>query len=313
MSVSSKIARIAAVLFSLTLLVAYVWHSQVTPNAPPPDPLGLNAVELELQPEVVEFEGFINHGSPVPAKQRSGNELRIISSKAINQPVFSVRHGPFRWRQPAQNERLEIRFGQFGVEINGKPGPGHDRSANTRTEVPYRRQPSFWQRLFGKKPVNHDQQAFPPVSKRNGSDLRIISSKVINQPIFSVRKLEPETPEFRAATEDFKVLGLQMVKDLEVVPGIVTTAPQPAGFLLKRPADSLQQPEAINRILFDDDAAASSEKMLTPEKLSEDYYRALEMRRPMMSGSKSGMVRFDATPSMTNPVLPIKPAPALRP
>jgi hypothetical protein len=313
MSAPSKIARIAVVMFSLTLVVGYVWHSHVTPNTPPPDPLGINGIDLELEPEVVEFEGFINHGSPVPAKQRSANELRIISSKVINQPVFSVRHGPFRWKQPAQKEQLKIRFGQFGVEINGKPGHGSDSPANTRIEVPYRRQPSFWQRLFGKKRVNFDQQAFPPGSKRNGSDLRIISSKVINQPIFSVRNQEPETPELRATTSDFQALGLQMVKDLEIVPGIVTTAPQPAGFLLKRPADSLQQPEAIKRILFDADAAASSEKMLTPEKLSEDYFRALEMRRPMMSGSKSGMVRFDTTHSMTNPVLPIKSAPAFRP
>ncbi len=82
MSRSSKFARISVVLFSLTLLAGYVWHSQVTPNTPPPDPLGLNAVELELRPEVVD---------PVPSGERPTNDLRIIGSKSVNQPVFSVR------------------------------------------------------------------------------------------------------------------------------------------------------------------------------------------------------------------------------
>ncbi|MFN0079474.1 MAG: hypothetical protein ACKVY0_23665 [Prosthecobacter sp.] len=91
MNLPPKIARVTVVLFSLTLLVAYVWHSQVTPNTPPPDPLGLNTAELELQPEVAEFEGFINHGSPAPSGERPASDLRIISSKVINQPVFSVR------------------------------------------------------------------------------------------------------------------------------------------------------------------------------------------------------------------------------
>jgi hypothetical protein len=82
MNMASKLARIAVVLFSLTLLVAYVRHVHVTPNTPPPDPLGLNAVE---------FEGFIDHVSPTPSGERPASDLRIISSKVINQPVFSVR------------------------------------------------------------------------------------------------------------------------------------------------------------------------------------------------------------------------------
>ncbi len=211
MNMASKLARIAVVLFSLTLLVAYVWHSHVTPNTPPPDPLGLSTVELELQPEVAKFEGFINHGSPTPS---------------------------------------------------------------------------------GERPAN---------------DLRIISSKVINQPIFSVRKLEPETPEFRVVTADFKLLGLQMVKDLEVVPGIVTTAPQSAGFLLKRQADSLEQPEAIKRVMFDNDSAARNERMMTPEKLWENFH----VQMTMMSGSKSGRVFQPSLFNFQRPLLktdiPLKP------
>lgn len=71
MTQRSSIARIIAVTSSLTLLVAYVWHSQVIPNTPPPDPLGLSSVEL------------------TPAPTRS--DLRIITSKSISQPIFSVR------------------------------------------------------------------------------------------------------------------------------------------------------------------------------------------------------------------------------
>lgn len=197
----SKLARSAAVLFSLSLLTAYVWHSHVTPNTPPPDPLGLNGIELTLEPGDVEFGGFVAYGSPVPAYPvsaqeliRTGSpapafrppqELRIISSKVINQPIFTPQHAPFRWIQDAKKGEREIQFGQFGVEINGRPG----LVDGTGTQVPYRHRGSFWQRLFGKNRANHDLQEPPPASGKNASDLRIISSKVINQPVFSVRKI----------------------------------------------------------------------------------------------------------------------------
>ena len=71
MTQRSSIARIIAVTSSLTLLVAYVWHSQIIPNTPPPDPLGLSSLEL------------------TPASTRS--DLRIITSKSISQPIFNVR------------------------------------------------------------------------------------------------------------------------------------------------------------------------------------------------------------------------------
>lgn len=196
MSVPSRLARVAVVLFSLTLLAGYVMYSHVTPNSPPPDPLGLNSLELTMEPEVVEFDGFVNYGSPVPnipavAQQGVGaessapifrppQELRIISSKVINQPVFSVRHGPFRWRQPEPKKELEIEFGQFGVEVNGKRGLGHASRATTETDVPHRRSAGFWQRLFGRKQANHDQRASSSVTKTDGSNLRVISATGIN-------------------------------------------------------------------------------------------------------------------------------------
>jgi hypothetical protein len=92
------------VLSSLTLLAAYVWHSHVTPNTPPPDPFGLNTIELELKPEVVEFEGFIDYGNLRPRNDQTGSEIRIISSKVINQPIFSVHK--FTWAfVPGPEER----------------------------------------------------------------------------------------------------------------------------------------------------------------------------------------------------------------
>jgi hypothetical protein len=38
MNLRSMLARVAALLFSLSLLAAYVVYSHVTPNTPPPDP-----------------------------------------------------------------------------------------------------------------------------------------------------------------------------------------------------------------------------------------------------------------------------------
>lgn len=120
----SFIARILALASSLALLAAYVWHSQITPNTPPPDPLGLNA----LEPEVVEFD------HPTPAR----SDLRIITTKSISQPIFSVRKlSP--WKRPMMpgsksapieisrhsfrlNEGLKT-FDLFGQQAPAKPAP----------------------------------------------------------------------------------------------------------------------------------------------------------------------------------------------
>jgi len=58
-------------------------------------------IDLSLSPEVVEFDGFVNYGSPIngprydPASIASGNPSGIvpfvITPNVINQPVFSVR------------------------------------------------------------------------------------------------------------------------------------------------------------------------------------------------------------------------------
>lgn len=126
----SKLARAAVLLSSGALLVAYVAYSHITPNSPPPDPLGLSSaevsttadtIELTLEPEVVEFDSFINYGTPVPPTpaSRSPQELRIISSKVINQPIFSVPRGPFSRRQPSPKQKPKVRLDQFGVQLDG--------------------------------------------------------------------------------------------------------------------------------------------------------------------------------------------------
>ncbi len=128
MTQRSSIAKIIAVASSIALLAAYVWHSQITPNTPPPDPLGLNALELTLEPEVVEFDA--------PAQTRS--DLRIITTKSISQPIFSVRKlSP--WKRPIMpgsksapieisrhsfrlNEGLKT-FDLFGQQPPARPAP----------------------------------------------------------------------------------------------------------------------------------------------------------------------------------------------
>lgn len=78
------LARVATLLFSLTLLAGYVFYSHVTPNAPPPDPLGINAIKVMFEPDVAEVKSFPDQSGPV-------TDFRIIGSKAINQPIFQVR------------------------------------------------------------------------------------------------------------------------------------------------------------------------------------------------------------------------------
>lgn len=126
----SKLARAAVLLSSCTLLVAYVAYSHLTPNSPPPDPLGLSSagasnpsdtIDLEIKPEAAEFDPFLNYGTPVPPTpaSRSPQELRIISSKVINQPIFSVPRGPLSGRQPSPKQKPKVRLDQFGVQLDG--------------------------------------------------------------------------------------------------------------------------------------------------------------------------------------------------
>ena len=164
MSAASKFLRAAVLASSVTLLAGYVVYSHVTPNTPPPDPFGLNGIELTMEPEVIEFEGFINDGVPVPPGNRSDKELRIISSKNITQPIFSTRKSNSQSRAQVVDPR-----------------------------------PTFWSRLFNSKSAGQH----PPDSAKSGQEIRIISSKVINQPVFSVRTIHWGFIESPEATDPF--------------------------------------------------------------------------------------------------------------
>ncbi len=132
MSILSKAARIAALLFSLTLLAGYVVYSHVTPNMPPPDPLGLNEFESRQEPDASAFGGMVKADNTQPSSKRSGNALRIISSKVINQPVFSVMRVSLPWEttRSSWNRRKgdpfsikpDIRYEGYGINLSGFAG-----------------------------------------------------------------------------------------------------------------------------------------------------------------------------------------------
>lgn len=77
----TKVSRILVPVFSLALLASYVVYSHFTPNFSPPDAFGLSPNETARTSSL---------STTLPA-QRSRGDLRIISSKVINQPVFSAR------------------------------------------------------------------------------------------------------------------------------------------------------------------------------------------------------------------------------
>jgi hypothetical protein len=125
MNLRSKLARITTLLFSLTLLAGYVVYSHVTPNTPPPDPLGLNEVESRQEPDASAFDGTVKADNTPPSSERPANELRIISSKVINQPVFSVRRIRLPWettrrswsRRDPFTDKPEIDYKGFGISL----------------------------------------------------------------------------------------------------------------------------------------------------------------------------------------------------
>lgn len=51
-------------------------------------------IDLTLQPQVVEFEGFVNYGSPIQTTSVTAlgiSQTTILTPNVINQPIFSVR------------------------------------------------------------------------------------------------------------------------------------------------------------------------------------------------------------------------------
>ena len=51
-------------------------------------------IDLNLVPQVVEFEGFINYGSPIQTTSTNAlgvSIVNVITPNVINQPIFSTR------------------------------------------------------------------------------------------------------------------------------------------------------------------------------------------------------------------------------
>ena len=51
-------------------------------------------IDLTLQPQVVDFDGFINYGSPIQTVSTNAlgiSQTNVLTQNTINQPVFSVR------------------------------------------------------------------------------------------------------------------------------------------------------------------------------------------------------------------------------
>ncbi len=89
------VAKILAVVSALTLAAFYVWFSQKSAN-PEEEVLSSDGytIDLNLAPEVKEFEGFINYDSPIVPNgvDEQGRPVQIIlGTKSIHQPVFSTR------------------------------------------------------------------------------------------------------------------------------------------------------------------------------------------------------------------------------
>lgn len=113
MKTPPKVVRVLGLASSLTMLAGYVVYSHVTPNEPPPDLLALSS-----------GIGMIENPTKPP-----GNDLRIISSKVINQPVFSVRRVSLPWEttRSSWNSRKgdpfsikpDIFYEGYGINLSG--------------------------------------------------------------------------------------------------------------------------------------------------------------------------------------------------
>ena len=71
-------------------------NTGVTLDVNPTVSADLSTIEMEIEPQVVEFEGFINYGSPI---YEIGQVLLgtlptpvMVTENVINQPIFSTRH-----------------------------------------------------------------------------------------------------------------------------------------------------------------------------------------------------------------------------
>lgn len=109
--------------------------------------IGENNFEIDLRfaPEIVEFEGFINYGSPIqsPASDALGNPIQVtITENRIEMPVFSTRR---------VNTALTIYDG-YTVSVGGLMA---ENVQNVEDKVPVLGDLPIIGRLFQSKAENH--------------------------------------------------------------------------------------------------------------------------------------------------------------
>ncbi|MES2469678.1 MAG: hypothetical protein V4675_20415 [Verrucomicrobiota bacterium] len=76
-------------------------------------------IDLNLAPEEIEFEGFINHGTPIQTTGINAlgeSEPVILTDSKITQPVFATRILP-----DSRREALEKIFAPMGISKEGNP------------------------------------------------------------------------------------------------------------------------------------------------------------------------------------------------
>jgi hypothetical protein len=86
-SIALVLAKSLAVCSAIGLASFYIWHTHRTANDE------VYTIDLNLAPEVNEFEGFNNYGSPIDSTRtdKLGNPTTIIlGTKSIPHPVFST-------------------------------------------------------------------------------------------------------------------------------------------------------------------------------------------------------------------------------
>lgn len=121
-------AKILAVISALTLAGFYVWNTQKTANDG-------YTIDLNLEPEVKDFEGFIKYGTPIQTEGTDalGKPVTImLGSKSIPQPVFSTRKTTVSNTPPPQavvdpNVQRRVNMLFYSLLDPPRPRPPHRR------------------------------------------------------------------------------------------------------------------------------------------------------------------------------------------
>jgi hypothetical protein len=126
----SKLSLGAIIVISLLLVVGAIFlvavHRQVQANG------STFVIDLNLAPEVVEFEDFINYGSPIQASgtDASGNPVIVLTESRVDRPIFTkmtlASRMKFWWREwslAAKQVLQNQRAGQTAQGAQAAPAP----------------------------------------------------------------------------------------------------------------------------------------------------------------------------------------------